>query len=137
MDCVRDRIEEREEREQAEGRRSPFFFVLFLSRETRTRRRTKRLAIIVERKSRDVNRERTAGRLHVDDNGDRTAFDAVAKGKTATAGEARVCEPLQHVGRSYYRSALISRSNCSFVAGPMCFRQIVPSRAMKNVIGTP
>jgi hypothetical protein len=84
-----------------------------------------------------MNGQWTAGRLDVDDNGNGTAFDAVTKCETATAGETRVCEPLQHSRRSYYRSALISRSNCSFVAGPMCLRQIVPSRAMKNVIGTP
>ena len=31
--------------------------------------------------------------------------DALAKGETATAGKTRASEPLQHVGRSYYRSA--------------------------------
>ena len=48
----------------------------------------------------------------------------------------RACvKPFNIVGRSYYRSALISRSSFSFVTGPMCLQQIEPSRSMMNDIG--
>src|SRR5450759_2895267 len=144
------------------------FFELFLDRRTEASRRAERFAVVVERKTGNVNGLGARGGLLLDDDGHGTAFDAVAERQAASAGETRVRESLQHLARLYYMkaraarprgaarrrrvprkrragvwggaprdqsSALISRSNCAFVAGPRCFVQIDPSRAMKNVVG--
>ena len=44
----------------------------------------------------DVQRQRAGRRLLVDDNRHRTAFNAVAEGDAAAAGQTRVSESLQH-----------------------------------------
>ena len=139
--------------QSAVGSRLAFFFVFLFCGRTGARRRTKRFAVIEQRKAGDVERERAAWRLLIDDDRHRTSLDAVAKCETAAAGEARVREPFQHSIRLYYRkarparlrgaaphpqrSARISCSNASFDAGPICFVQIVPSRASRYDVGTP
>src|SRR5678816_327692 len=65
-------------------------------------------AIIVERQIAHVKRQRAGRRLLVDDHRDRTAFDAVAERDPAAAGQARVCEALQHP------AAIISRGSEEF-----------------------
>src|SRR5262245_18816994 len=114
---------------------SVLFFELFFDRRADAGRRTKRLAVVVQRQPRHVDRMRAPRRLHVDDDGDRTALDAVAVAEAAAAGEPGVREPFQHLRRLYYRSALSCRSAICFVTGPRCLRQIDPSRAMKNEVG--
>ena len=76
--------------------------------------------MIEQRQIPHVQRQRAAGTLLINDDGDRAAFHAFAEADAATAGEARVGEAFQHLKGSYYRSALISWSTCSFVTGPMC-----------------
>src|SRR5439155_17752659 len=121
----------------------PFFFELFFLGRAEPRRGTQRFAIIVERQVADVERKRARWRLLVDDNRNRAAFDALAEGDAAAAGKPCVREPLEH-WRDHitspdhrYNSDLISRSKVSFVAMPWCLRQILPSRPMRIVVGSP
>ncbi len=80
------------------GRRLPFLFVLFFFRWAKPGRRPQCLAMVVERQIAHVQRERAARRLLVDDDGDRTPFDAFAKSDAAAASEPGVGEPFQHPG---------------------------------------
>src|SRR5881392_3811661 len=77
------------------------FFEFFFERRERTRRRTQRFTIVVQRKPGDVDAERARRRLLVDDDRDRAAFDAVAERQAAAASETRVWEPLQHLTSLY------------------------------------
>ncbi len=45
--------------------------------------------------------------------------------------------PFNATARSYYRSPRISLSNWAFDASPMCLLQILPSRLMRSVVGSP
>src|SRR5687768_13773656 len=125
------------------------FFVVFFDRRERTRRRAERFAIVEQGQIAHVQRQRAARALFVDDHGDGAAFHAFAEADAAAAGEARVGEPFQHrvaiilhpgtagPRAADQRSALISRSNSSFVAGPMCFLHTAPLRPMTYDVGRP
>jgi hypothetical protein len=76
--------------------RSLRFFVIFFERRERARRFAQRFTMIVERKVPNVEGERAARRLLLDDDGNRAAFDAVAETDCASASETRVPESLQH-----------------------------------------
>jgi hypothetical protein len=82
--------------------------------------------MIEHREIAHVQRQRAAGSFLVDDHRDRTAFNALAESDSTSAGETCVRKALQHPGRSYYNSPLISRSSISFVTGPIFFMQIEP-----------
>ena len=79
------------------------FFELFLDRRTEASGRAEGFAVIVERKTGHVDGLRAPGGLVLDDDGDRTAFNAFTERQTAPAGETRVREPFQHLSQSYYR----------------------------------
>ena len=72
------------------------FLVLFFVRRQEPRRRTKRLAIVEQRQVAHVQCERAPGTFLVDYDRHRTAFHAFPEADAATAGQARVREPLQH-----------------------------------------
>ena len=129
-----------------------FAEALFLEREE-AGWRAERFAVVEYGQVLNVQAEAAPGRLHVHDDRDGAAFDAFTEAYTASAGEARVCESLQHAriislgavsawppsgGRpGLYSRALISRSNCDFVAIPECFLAILPSRPMITDTGMP
>ena len=73
-----------------------FFFVLFFFGRAQAGRRAERFAVVEQRQIAHVQRQHAARRLLVDDDGDRTAFDAFAEGDAATAGESCVRESFQH-----------------------------------------
>src|SRR5436190_16572217 len=72
------------------------FLELFFFRRAEARGRTERFAVVEQRQIAHVKRQRARGGLLVDDHGDGTAFDALAEGDAASAGEPTVREPLQH-----------------------------------------
>ena len=78
-------------------RDSVLFFELFLDRRTEASGRAERFAVVVQRKSGDMDRLRARGGLLLDDDGHRAAFDAVAKRKAAAAGETRVGKTFEHL----------------------------------------
>src|SRR3954453_1324520 len=82
------------------------FLELFFFRRAEARGRTERFAVVEQRQIAHVKRQRARGGLLVDDDGDGTAFDAVAEGDAASAGEPTVREPLQHF------RIIISRAPC-------------------------
>ena len=81
----------------ADRRCLTFLFVLFFLWRAEPRRGSKRLAVVEEREIAHVERLRAGRRLLVDNDGDRTALDAFAKGDTASTGEPRVRESFQHL----------------------------------------
>src|SRR4029079_3500339 len=76
----------------AEAPALALFLELFFFRRAEAGRRAKRFAVIVERQIAHVKRQRAGRRFLVDDDGDRTAFDAVAERDAAAAGEPSVRE---------------------------------------------
>src|SRR5687768_7647564 len=90
-----------------------FLELLFLGG-AKTRRRTQRFAVVVERQVAHVERQRARRRLRVDDHRDRTSLDALAERDAAATGQACVRESLQH-------SAVIisrGRTECPASEGP-------------------
>ena len=115
-----------------------------LLRGAEARRRTQRLAVVVDRQIAHVQRHHAGDALLVDDDGHRAALDALTERDSATAGESGVGEAFEHVGHpaasagsrpprhpmrlatsrrvgSYYRSALISRSYLALPWMPVFF----------------
>src|SRR5438093_816856 len=124
------------------GRTLILFLELFFFGRPETRGRTQGLAIIEKREVAHVQGNAARGRLALDDDGYRTAFDAVPEGDDAAAGEPCVSEPFGHVGTIIYQSkgvnsASISFSKFGFDEIPVCFAQILPSREMITVTGMP
>jgi len=121
-----------------QSRRLPFFFELAVNQRPETRRRTERLAIVVQRQIRHMQRIAAAWRRQVDHDRDWTPRRPFAKRESASAGETRVLKAFQHgLKGSYYSSALISFSKTAFGAMPRCRLQTLPSRLMMNDAGIP
>src|SRR4029079_19040382 len=63
--------------------RSAFFFVLFFFGRAQASRRAERFALVEQRQITHVQQQHAARRLLVDNDSDRTAFDAFAEGNAA------------------------------------------------------